>query len=366
MRRRHVLRHGILPFLALAACVPLEERDPLPDWVGEQEVGTAPGVTDVTDITDVDPTAFALLAPPRGEIGWDVVVHDDTDDWASACEVFPDGTLEGYVTQDCLLEIHELDLWAGGLHFDFVVPEGVCDWVAWGHYQYEAWEVGVGPTEVLIEFDEDGDIVGGEHHVEGTPVCEYDHGSQVPDAPNCCLGTYTVTTYETGEDPAADGTTSPTQFWGGDASNCYGGAAFIDPEASFTEDGWPRDTIVLVDQERFEKRFEFPNLSANFRTNVPLANHYEPDDHDGTSPASLRGFAARPYYEFTCYDHAMEVFAHLRLQVREWNEMAEFALGPDGDPATVGVEPVSGHPIDDIAAWGVATPGDELFIEDAQ
>ena len=78
-----------------------------------------------------------------------------------------------------------------------------------------------------------------------------------------------------------------------------------------------------------------------------------------------RGLAAplaRPYYEAWCLDDAEEIAAHIRLQVREWNEEAEFhALG---NPNTTGTESRwSSGPIDidDLNDWATQTPGREKY-----
>jgi len=277
------------------------------------------------------------------------------------CELNIDGTVEGYQTMDCTLDIPELDLFGYGLDFDFTVPFGACDFVTYHHYMYEAWEVGTGPTDVSYDVDAVGNITNEVNSVNGVPACQYDYSRLNTDAPNCCVGNYTLSVTNT--DSGVTRVVGPIS-WGGKPSTCYGGAAYIDPEATFTADGWPTGKIVFTNQTKYDKRFHWDELSTRFISNVPLANHYDPADHDGTMPAGLAGEAASPYYVFRCYDHAEELLGQIRLEVREWNEESEYYA--NGDPDTTGTEPVSGEPIDDRNDWATATPGSTDFIQDAQ
>lgn len=365
--RKDVLRPGTCVALALllAGC-PLPLRDDLPDWSEGFEDG-ADADTDDTGVAPV-PGAFAVLAPPVDDIGWEVRLHE-TGDYEAACAIEFESTPTAaeYQERDCTLDIRELDLYGGGLDFDFSVPDNLCEFVVWRHYMYEDWEVGIGPTTVKITLDAEGEIVAEENAFNGEPFCTYDYSTAFADGPNCCLGSYQVELWSEGGTEADE--ISPPVAWGGTPADCYDGAAFIDPEATFTEDGWPQGRIVFVDRDDFEKRFHWDALSGQpYVGNVALANFVDPADHGGGLPAGLRGFEAQPYYLFQCYDHAEELLAEIRLVVREWNTQAEFdkilADPPDasGDPDAVGTEPVSGHPLDDRSDWATATPGADLFL----
>ena len=43
--------------------------------------------------------------------------------------------------------------------------------------------------------------------------------------------------------------------------------------------------------------------------------------------------------------------ARIRVQIREWNEVAEFELEAAGDPDTSGVEPNWGASVNDYRDW---------------
>jgi hypothetical protein len=338
------------------ACESTGPRDALPDWSEGYDQGDTdvePGDTDGS--TPID--GFALGAPNDLPLDPRLYALGTID----PCTVTLDGTPEGYDDLECLYDIAELDLYGFGLQFDLNVPEGACDYLAYNHYMYEVWEVGYGPAEVSYTIDEDGNIIDGENSQNGDPVCEFNYSLQNPEFPNCCLGTYTETVTVIDEDGSTADTVTPNQSWEGLPSSCYGGAAFIDPEATFTIDGWPTGKLVPLDKAGYQKRFVFPYLSATFYTNVPLANYYDPDDHDGSMPAGLAADWAQPEYTFVCLDHAYEVLGKLTLVVREWNEEEEFYAS--GDPETTGSEPVTGLPIDDIDDLATATPGDDVWLE---
>ncbi len=346
----------------------------LPDW-SDGYAGTNPdagdGGSDDTGIEipdDIDPiTGFAMRVP--NDLPYEARVHQ-VGDAAAACEIQLADDWTGYQDIDCIYETAELDLWGNGLDFELTVPEGACDYVVYHHYQYEAWEVGSGPSDVSYTVTQEGvltDLVNA--RPDGSGACDYDYSYSDPLAPNCCLGTYTLTvTYE------SDGLGSPEKVevfegepWNGRPSDCYAGASFIDPEVVLTSDGWPTGRIVFTDQSEYYKRFEWDELSSEYGTNVNLANYYNAGDHGGTMPAGFTGDWAQPDYLAQCYDNAEELIGEIRMRVREWNEVAEFEKdGNSGDPDTSGTEASSGTPINDRQDWADATPGNSTWINDAQ
>lgn len=338
-----------LPALLLLAACTEPPSGTLPDW--------SEGYEDTGEDSMGPIETMGLVLPD--DLGRDGRIHltDSTD----ACGLSFNGTISGYSEARCTLDVPELDLYAGGLAFDLEVPRGLCEYIVYGFYQYEAWQVGTGPSTVSYTVTANGTIKDEVGTEAGVPVCAYDYSRLDSDWPNCCLGTYVteVTYEETGLTQ-----TGPVTPWDGTPSECYGGAAFLSELTSFDADGWPMHTIVYLARSDWRQEFVWEPLSSTFHTNVPLANHYDPADHDGGLPAGLAGLWAHPSYDFECYDNAEELLGRIELEVREWNEVDEFDT--EGDPDTTGFEPVSGAPIDDRQDWATATPGADTYIESRQ
>lgn len=279
------------------------------------------------------------------------------------CSIKPDGTMEGFVELDCVIDVPELDLYALGISWDWFVPAGACEFAIWRHAMYETWEWGVGENNVLVEIV-DGNIVNEINAINGIPYCQYDYS---PVGPNCCTGPYTYT-------QIIDGVTQVSyQYWGGTGNlgACHGGAAYHDDEAIFGPGGFPLDQYYYMQRAAWSKQFTFEGLNETYFTNVPLANYFDPADHGGSEPAGFQrqrsgvydlnglGFS-QPYYDFECHDNAEELLALIRLRIREFNTEPEY--DDNGDPDVQGVEPVTGLPLDDIADWAEATPGDDTYL----
>lgn len=345
----------------LLACEDETILPDLPDWSDGYESDCCPGGDGGTDTgtePPIDLVDFALVAPD--DLAYDVRIHQTGAD-GNACALTPGATVDEYVHMDCTLEVAELNLFGEGLIFDLTVPEGACDHVVWMHYMYEAWEVGQGATVVSQTIDADGNIVSETNSIGGTPYCEYDYSYYDSEAPNCCLGAYVIETTDlsTGETTQTGG-----GDWGGKAADCYAGAAFEDPEAALTADGWPTAKIVNTHLSEYYKRFEFDLLGDQYSTNVNYANYYDAADHDGTMPAGYTGDYAVETYNFVCYDTAEETLARIDLVVREWNEESQYESS--GDPDTEGTESTTGLPLNDRQDWADATPGSSTWVQGAQ
>jgi hypothetical protein len=257
------------------------------------------------------------------------------------------------------MDVNELDLFNRGINWSVYMTPGACIYAKYWHYQYEAWEVGQGPGNV--SFTVTGGIASNEvNSVGGIPFCPYDYSRIYPGAPNCCLGSYTltITDGQTGQ------VSSGLAYWGGLPSSCYNGAAFIDPEMDAADDGFPRPHYEYPNGAAYTKEIHFDGLSDRFYSTVPLASFYNSADHNDDRPAGLKGLWAEPDYVFQCLDHDEEVLGQITIKIREYNEQGE--MTDDGNPDTVGEEPITGLPIDDFADWAVATPGNTTFIEWAQ
>lgn len=342
-----------LTAFASQACEDVNHRDPLPDW-GDGLQDDAPTLDDAGVPVDEPPdevvaSNFALEMPL--DLTYPHRLHRRGS--KDACAVSPDQLPKKAgdpAVMDCILDIHELDLWVLGLEFEVVVPEGLCDFVEVHHYLYQNFEVGLGPDSVSYAIDEDGNFTDEVNAFRGKPQCvAYDHSLSNPEAPNCCIGSYqeTVKNLKTGE------TSTRTGSWLGDdkLGDCYGGSGYRFQEVSLTRDGFPANPIYYTNREAFRHRMVYEGLSEDFpKTNIPLANFTDPAHHGGQLPAPLRGALTQPYYEVVCDDDAEEEYAVIRLQVREWNEVPQFKRDPEGDPDTKGMQDTR-IPVNDMTDW---------------
>lgn len=334
---------------ALAACV--EPGAPeLSDWDEGYEA---------TDTVVDDPALFQLYAPT--DLGYPMRLGQ-VDDMELGCSLEVEGTTEGYEEVNCRIDQSELDLYGSGMAFELYIPTGTCEYVVYQHPQFETWEVGTGPTLVSYTFDAFGNFTDEVNSINGVPYCQYDYGWLNTDAPNCCTGDYQIQASVV--DPVTgvpDTTISPTLGWGGRESDCYDGAAFADPEASYATNGFPLATIVPLYGAEFQKRFQWDALSTDYFSNMVLASYYDPNDHDGMAPEGLMADYSYTHHTIECYDHAEELLARITLDVREWNEESEYDA--EGNPDTTGTEPVTGLPIDDRDDWATGTPGTGTWIQ---
>jgi len=346
-----------------------EERDPLPNWSDGYEDGADGGTPGGAG------SGGTMALVQAADVPYPVRIYDlDRPD--EPCAIAIEGTLESREEITCQMEVKELDLYAVGLAFDLHISQGACEYLWYRHYEYEAFEVGYGPTDVSYTIDANGSITNEVNSSGGEPYCEYDYSDLGLDWPNCCLGRYTLTV--TNEGAGGEVTVHPPKWWGGNPCDCHDGAAHADDEAVFNEDRCPMATILYLNWAAFSKPFRLGSISDDYFTNVPYANYYDPADHDGTRPAGLREdgplgpsairwpyYYPWPYYTFVCTDDADEIFGSIRLIVREWNEAEEFFKpNNSGNPDTEGTEPGTAYLLNDVWDWKDATPGSDVWILD--
>lgn len=330
--------------LSIAGCTGAARPD-ISDWQDGYETGDT-GFTDTSSAID-----FSVVLP--FDLDYEARLYQTESGADCSVEVPDDFT--SYANIECTYDISELDLYGSGLSFELFVPDNSCDFLVYDFYIYEAWEVGEGPVDVSYTIDKNGQITDTVNY-ESAPACPYNYQLIDEQFPNCCTGFYTLTV----NNEASGEVTKEKYAWDGNVADCYDGAGFADPE--FEEDplGFPLAKIVPLYGDSFSKRFDWGSISDRYFSNIPLANYYDPSDHDGTMPAGFTGEHAREFYSFRCYDSAEELLAKIELVVREWNEESE--LLSDGDPNTTGTEVGSNEPIDDRDDWATGTPGSDTYI----
>lgn len=325
-----------------------------------------PGATELSDWSEgyeeevevEDPEFFQLIAPD--DLGYPIRLGEVGT--GEPCQITVGETPADYQEIDCRLDISELDLYGAGMAYDVYVPLAACEYLVYRHPQFEAWEVGVGPTQVSYSVSPDGVIFNEVNSTQGVPYCEYDYGWLYADGPNCCTGSYQIeVTYVDDAGNPLEVSTTPPLGWGGKPADCYNGAAFDSPSATFNEAGWPLGTIVGLYGGTFSERHEWDELSDEYYSNMVLASYFDPADHDGLAPEGMMADYSVQKHTYLCYDNAEELLAQITLDVREWNEFDEFTS--EGDPDTTGTEPVTGEPLDDRDDWATGTPGTGTWIE---
>lgn len=348
---------SVLALTALVACEPTDAPE-LPDWSPGFPSSDTGGSTD-TGGGDTGELSGLLaldvnMSPALTRFG-------QKADPSLDCEI--DASTGTYTRLECQLEINELDLYFNGWNYDLTIPSGTCEYLGVENYMYKAWTHGTGPSTVTIQVNQDGSFYAdGANAQDGEPFCEFDHTDPSnEEAPNCCFGTYSLiieTVDSTGNVVGTE--TVPGEEWGGGAvGDCYAGAAFsssatqVDPVS-----GLPRYLIVDIDEDVdnvYNVSFNAP-IAKPESSNVTVANFYDPAD--GT-PAGLVEDFARDHYAIECLDRALEITARFEIDVREWDEKAEYLA--EGDPnsgiqASAGATPPvedngSGSPLNDFWDW---------------
>jgi hypothetical protein len=385
-RKRQSERLGSAAFLAglctvfVCACKPANKSPELPNWRSGYEedasAGDDGGAVDESDGGNVAPRdfpedSFGIAIP--NNVTYPIRLYLlNTED--TPCAVKQGDSINADI--QCMMDMDEDDLFFSGLTYDIVAPKGMCDFVSYSSYMFQNFPTVVGPAEVSWTVEENGTYTDEVNASNGKPRCDYDFSLRYPEsarAPNCCEGSYTQTITD-----AKSGKTSvSTGDWNGKLSECYHGAAYLDKEARFSDDGWPADTIFYTDRKAFLHTVGYKGLSDKYGgdilhcdeeergLNILLANYYDPADHNMSKPAAfntdsvLQRSVLQPYYEFLCLDDATEIIARVRLVVREWNEEAQFDIR--GNPDTEGCEPVWNAPINDEFDWKDQTPGDSDY-----
>lgn len=286
-----------------------------------------------------------------------------TGGFSSRCGI-PSGASGRAADFFCLLEIEELDLYFNDLDLKVHVPSNMCSYLKESYYSFYAREPGIGPMRVEHKVLADGRIEDVLHTREGVPQCRYDYSEE--GGPNCCTGSY-VHTVRTQNEDGSFTSSEVEKIWDGSAAQCLSGPAM----ALATRDGqgFPMPLITYVEGTGIAKSIKIPSAKGSFfgssplRSNLFAANFYNPGDHKGGKPLSLRkpenGVAPRDTYTWECLNRNEDVIARIRLMIREWNSPIE----ENGDPDATGTDPVFEDEINDRWDWldfGEEYPGARL------
>lgn len=277
----------------------------------------------------------------------------------------------------CLVEGNELDLQMNGVTLQINVPSNMCSYLLESPFTYYSWKPGYGAPAVQIDTgsdgkvgydsDDDGDIdiiqpaaavtdgASGEILVAtDLNTCPYNYTTS--DGPNCCDGTYNLTTrtWDATRLPTPGYNVSKTNNvkWGGSFANCLAGPAMATQPKS--KSGYPLDVVHVVEGVGINKAYE---IVAPYKANTGvfyLANYFD-ETQAATYPQGYpRAFyyqygtdtttaqpPSEPYYRYQCLTTAHEIKAEILVQIRQWNTADDFALrSTTGNPETGGCETI--------------------------
>jgi hypothetical protein len=343
---------------------------------------TAPSSGSNPLVGDVTAEAFYVRVYENGKFPH---FMSELGDFSSACEI--SAATKGS-SLDCLVDIPELDLYFGGITFQYNFPASMCAYSLIKPYWYYNFETGTGPSTASVTVTTVAGVVTGTACViDGVAGCtgleasyssltqsfrcQYDH-SLNPGYPNCCLGNYQYTNTQIVD--GVPSSTSTPSAWGGDAKTCIGGAGKSNWE-HYTKDGYPVGRLEYIEGKGANDKYEVtaPIKLANDGLIVSVANYYKPydaastngnhrhtgyvdarstdlpymvdpvDDRSGSTLAKYQ--RGQPSYLFQCLDRNREVINQIQVYVREWNTYEQFLLygtsmGVSGDPDTTGDEGV--------------------------
>ena len=267
-------------------------------------------------------------------------------DWTQSCSVPVSDFNTPAADIVCLVETHELDLYARGVTLKMSVPAGLCDYALETPYYYFKYLPGVGSAGPFSFSDTD-------------PVCAFDYTKG--GGPNCCEGVWNMNAGTT-DQAARSGT------YTGSFGNCLSGPNLTD----FDKDLFGRPISKLYSESdnglSITRVIESP-VSKLLNGNIRAANYFKPADHANvsnytpaadllggtTAPIAFNSYVnfvsvnirTSPFHTYVCYNTNSEVKARIRVMVREWNMLSELRQG--GNPDTTGSS--GSDPLNDFADW---------------
>lgn len=331
-------------FLASISCSK-DEQASLASVIGANPDAPTPGVISST-------AGFNIKVNPP--LGANYIVHR-ADSFDNKCVV--ESTATAFADKDiqCILEVEELEGSFHGIDMVLNVPPSMCTYIRYEPYYFFGLRTADGPTAVSVTLNADGGVTassvtppsGGQVLADGSVRCTYDYSS-VDNGPNCCTGTYTLTKNNNGAITVETGVS-----WGGKPGNCVTGAG-ADILERFKDTEMPRP-IIYFKPNGFSESFKVDSSLETRGDSLYYANYFT-----GTTPAAFQS-GSNPYYSWTCLDDAYDVKYRIRVQIREWNQMAQFLLKASGNPDTTGLETDWSSDINDLPDWLDIFTGGDIF-----
>jgi hypothetical protein len=370
-----------------------------------------------SDTSPVDPipssSTFYVHAIPEEKI--ETYTHVISQNWDQKCKVNLDAATTAERDIMCVVEMQEGDMHYTDLILSYNIPvHPRCRYIRVMPYYFYFAKPGDGPDQVAWTEDTSGrkTITGFSGGSSGATAyvgkgnsinCSFDYSGG--GGPNCCEGEYTATI-------TIGGVASTEQRdWGGSFSNCTAGPA-VDLQSK-TEDGFPRPDVYRLVEEALsslskalfvrdlspESAVSIPVVQADASPTPPPDLADPPDDNPFTGEMKLQAPADKaygsniytanyyedltnlpkpvsypdatlapaykfpwPYYTYDCVDEAEEVYARIRIMIRDWNSRSEFIKTSNTADANVsGSEP--GFSYDDYNDHGDWKDYQDLNLE---
>jgi hypothetical protein len=337
--------------------------------------------------------------------------HIKDQAWDSKCKIDLDAATDAERDIMCVVEMKEADIYFTDLTLQYNIPEHPrCRYITVMPYFFFRYEPGEGPgvvnwtedangTKTSLTFSGGGTGSTVSFGEDGAVRCGYDYTAN--EGPNCCVGSYTVNILHSD----TSSTSTETRQWGGDLASCLGGPA-VDLQPKDSKQ-WPIPiTYRLVAsaasavESAFAVRDVAPDSAIRFGVTATASPTPAPDPDDGNAykkdmtikspnkwlfgnnvytanyyedttalpkavkfPAESR-FSGNAFYDYKCIDEAAEVYAHIRVMVRDWNTKSEFIKTSNSADANVsGGEPYFDDDYNDRWDWkdfGTLYPGASL------
>lgn len=285
--------------------------------------------------------------------------------WSEKCQVDLDDATAANRDIECTVEVKELDLYHQGLKLGYNFPaSNKCVYAYFLPYFFYQYKVGNGPTTVFKTLNTDGSVLvsssGGDSggtvsNVGGEAVCGFNYGGLSPDSgrPNCCMGKYTLQVTDLNKPAGEQVTTTTGNEWGGNIGSCLGGAGKDHlPNKTYN---FPRTAVLRLGGTSGEGTYEIASpISLELGTNLHVANYLENPSSPPTAltaPTSFSFLPPNPYYTWTCLDEAEEIYARIRVSVREWNTVSEYLKKDAGNSNATGTEDYWGDDNNDRSDW---------------
>jgi hypothetical protein len=306
----------------------------------------------------------------------------------------------------CLVSIREEDLYFNGLTLNINVPAGMCNYLQEYPYWYYNFEPGYGASSIYIDQVNGGCSVDSKYYynitgqsntahtsysngtctvtnasgqtivsaTSSSSTCPYNYTLNTPAGPNCCGGSYTITTL------TSSGTSTTTASYGGNPFACADGPTQANSWPKVNNEPIPVQTSVLTSglNKTYTIAAPIQEKQGNGLNNLDVygANFYAWTTYKGmgttynaatynaaTIPKAIKPstdregntlVAGNESYTYLCLDQAAAIKHRIRVYILKWDSADQYALykgssGTSGTPTNVngqGINSVEGTDCD--------------------